>query len=327
MAIKQFLKTHQVDLGLSVESEGIFMRLPYDDANKNSMDSDGRPLNPNTVSSLQLLAEAFSKGRQHVSDDAENNRDDPLCNNKPQGIITGADLNGKYPNSFLDFAFSQGVNIISAHISCCNFPTARSLPMLWRDLLPAFRGFLETASQGVHGVVSNLQGQALTKAKVSVVGHGGSHPINIDGLEVQGSRRGFLALLPHGNHQLTFKLANYATKIVDVDIKPGEMIRQNVALDLIQDPDGQMKYRSASQIGTLLNQLTIEYAGKARVYHIGETAAKAPLLVMEVSDDLEMSHLKPAIKVCIRFTVSSANYKLNANLSIHFFYIKNDLKP
>ena len=95
MAIKQFLKTHQVDLGLSVESEGIFMRLPYDDANKNSMDSDGRPLNPNTVSSLQLLAEAFSKGRQHVSDDAENNRDDPLCNNKPQGIITGADLNGK----------------------------------------------------------------------------------------------------------------------------------------------------------------------------------------------------------------------------------------
>ena len=296
MAIKQFLKTHQVDLGLSVESEGIFMRLPYDDAsaaNKNSIDK--RPLNPNTVSSLQLLAEAFSKGRHVVSDDAENKRD-PLCDNKPHGIVTGAELNGKYPNSFLDFAFSQGVSIISAHISCCNFPTARSIPMLWRDLLPAFRGFLETASQGVHGVVSNLQGQALTKAKVSVVGHGG-HPINIDALEVQGSRRGFLALLPHGTHQLTFKLENYATKIVDVDIKPGEMIRQNVALDLIHDPDGQMKYRSASQIGTLLNQLTIEYAGKARVYHIGETAAKAPLLVMEVSDDLEMSHLKPAIKV------------------------------
>ena len=74
------------------------------------------------------------------------------------------------------------------------------------------------------------------------------------------------------------------------------MIRQNVVLDLIHGED-QMKYRSPSQIGMLMNQLSVSYAGKARVYPIGETAGKNPLLVMEVSDDLETSHLKPAIKV------------------------------
>ena len=173
--------------------------------------------------------------------------------------------------------------------TACDFPKAREVPMLWRNALPAFRAFLETASQGIHGVVSNLKGEALTQAQVTLDG-------DRESLEIQGFGRGFLTLLSYGSHQLLFRLDGYANKAVEVDIKPGEMIRQNVVLDLLHGED-QMKYRSPSQIGMLMNQLSVSYAGKARVYPIGETAGKNPLLVMEVSDDLETSHLKPAIKV------------------------------
>ena len=136
----------------------------------------------------------------------------------------------------------------------------------------------------------------MTQTQVTLDGDGGT-------LEIQGFRRGFLVLLPYGAHQLSFKLDGYATKLVEVEIKPGEIIRQNVVLDLAHG-SGKMKYRSSSQIGMFLNQLSVSYPGKARVYPIGETVGKAPLLVMEISDDLETSHLKPAIKVCFSIALN-----------------------
>ena len=179
---------------------------------------------------------------------------------------------------------------LSFNSTTCNFPKAREVPSLWRNVLPALKSFLVTASQGIYGVVSNLKGEALIQTQVTV-------DEDREALEVQGSGRGFLALLSPGMHQLSFRLEGYAPKTVEISVKQGEMIRQNVVLDLAHD-GGEMKYRTSSQIGMLLNQLSNNHPGKARVYPIGETVEKAPLLVMEVSDDLETSHLKPAIKVC-----------------------------
>ena len=63
----------------------------------------------------------------------------------------------------------------------------------------------------------------------------------------------------------------------------------------------QQQYHTQDQIGMLMNQLTIDYAGKARVYPIGETSGRSSLRVIELSDNLESAHLKPAIKVRISF--------------------------
>ena len=55
----------------------------------------------------------------------------------------------------------------------------------------------------------------------------------------------------------------------------------------------------SAEIGALMNQLLITYPGKARTYPIGETKGHSMLYVIELSDSLENSHLKPAIKVCV----------------------------
>ena len=98
------------------------------------------------------------------------------------------------------------------------------------------------------------------------------------------------------SHKLSFKLEGYETKQVEVKLRPGQMERQNVILDPVSDSEGQ-EYHTPDQIGMLINQLSVSYAGKARIYPIGETSERSPLLVLQVSDSLENAHLKPAIKV------------------------------
>ena len=104
-----------------------------------------------------------------------------------------------------------------------------------------------------------------------------------------------MALLSAKNHQLSFKLQGYQNKLVDINLKPGEMARQNVVLDILHEEE--MKYHTQDEIGRLMNQLPVTYAGKARTYPLGETKGRSMLYVIEMSDSLENSHLKPALKV------------------------------
>lgn len=95
-AVKQFLKTHRVDIALSIEAGGVFMRLPYDEEGPHS-----RKMHPSNLKNLHFLAEAF--GNEYTV---------PKSDVKPQ-IVTGSSL-GKYRNSFLDYAFSQGIDVLAA---------------------------------------------------------------------------------------------------------------------------------------------------------------------------------------------------------------------
>ena len=88
-----------------------------------------------------------------------------MCEDK--GVVEGSTLE-KYHGSFLDYSFSRGVDMISAHVSCCDFPHSRELPFIWRTNLPGLKAFLATASQGLFGKVSNLKRQALTETTVMV---------------------------------------------------------------------------------------------------------------------------------------------------------------
>ena len=74
------------------------------------------------------------------------------------------------------------------------------------------------------------------------------------------------------------------------------MQRKNVVMDSL-DAQENLKYHKESEIGAFLTALKQSYPGKARTYPIGETVNKRPLLAVELSDDLETSHLQPAIQI------------------------------
>ena len=282
-ALKYFFSTHGLNVGLSLEGEGDFIRLPYDDETNNAQ----RARHTSTENNLMVLAQAYLDGQNKSLSNSKSDLDE-ACSQKPNSgsIVTGSALK-KYRGSFLDYAFTQGTDIISAHVTCCNFPNAREIPILWKRNLPALRAFLKAATQGVFGKISNLKGDVKTVLPTKVMSD--SHPLEIR------KDASFLAFLPPGDHRLSFKLSGYETKVLAINLKAGEMVRENVLLDVIQVKE--LKYHSQDEIGQLMNQLLVTYAGKARVYPIGETTGRSILYVIELSDSLENSHLKPAIKV------------------------------
>ena len=279
-AVEFFLQTHNISVALSLEGEGIFTRLPFD----NDAVSYKRTMHQSANDNLMTLANAYSQGRANEHDGDVGDKCD---SKKPTGTVIGSALHGRYRGSLLDYAFAQGTDIIAAHVTCCNFPVGGDLPYLWRANMPALQSFLAAATQGIYGKVSNVHGQVLSQVTLTV----NDKPMEIrpNGL--------FLALFPKpGDYHLSFKLNDYQSKEVEVRLKVGEMARQNVILDPIEEL-GHQEYHTPDQIGMLINQLTVTYAGKARVYPIGETAGRSPLLVIQVSDSLESAHLKPAVKV------------------------------
>lgn len=273
-ALKFFISSHSLNIGLTLEGEGEFIRLPYDDENEAS-----RAMHSSTESNLNLLARAYLQGRGNESSSSTS------CHKKPAvgSIVQGSSLD-KYHGSFLDYAFSQNIDVIAAHVTCCNFPHSRELPFLWKTNLPSLMSFLHAATQGVFGKVSSIKGKELTATRVS-----------INDQPLENTDAGFLALLPQGNHRLSFTLPGHQNKVLEINLKPGEMSRQNVVLDALRE--GQLKYHTPDQIGSLMSTLPITYAGKARVYPIGETSGRSILSVIELSDNLDNAYLKPAIKV------------------------------
>ncbi len=295
-ALKFFFSTHHLNIGLSLEGEGDFIRLPYD--NEAPETNPKRSKHESTQRNLMILAQAYQQAKINGQNNDTNNSQCHRKKNDEQ-IVQGSSLNGKYRGSFLDFAFEQGTDMISAHVTCCNFPHGRELPFLWQKNLPGLKAFLFAASQGVFGKISNLKGQELNSAQVKLDGAN---------LEVT-SDATFLALLTQtGGHRLSFSLSGYENKVMAINLNQGEMARENVVLDPIAKT--QLKYHTEDQIGGLISTLPVSYPGKARVYPIGETNGKALLSVIELSDTLENSHLKPAIKV--------KNFVLHAQISQGF---------
>ena len=83
-------------------------------------------------------------------------------------FITGV-VSSSGDNSLLFYAQTElSTPVVAAHLSCCKKPHARNLPNLWKENLGPLLNFLDTAGQGVFGVVSDVDGNGLADTKVIV---------------------------------------------------------------------------------------------------------------------------------------------------------------
>ena len=58
-----------------------------------------------------------------------------------------------------------------------------------------------------------------------------------------------------------------------------------------------LPFRSMKQIQSHLGELAAKYPEQARPYEIGRSSGGNAITVLEISNDLRMSHVKPAIKI------------------------------
>ena len=197
-AVKTFLRNYRIDVGLSVESNGLFMRLPWDDDRKSD---------PPMEDSLRFLATSYYKSNNDLINET-------CSNNVANGLIKGSSLS-KYSGSILDFMSSNYNSLfISAHISCCNYPYPRELPSLYKNNLPSLKSFLRSATQGIYGHVTDIKGRPLKDAIISLLSTnvGNSEIIPV----INGS---FTLILPVGVYKLNVTLEGYDDKIVEIKIE------------------------------------------------------------------------------------------------------------
>ncbi len=169
-AVRQFLRSHKVDAALSLESGGLFVRMPWDDSSRMRKNSTKVRQEktlisyfiqtiffPQSDSTLRFLGESFLKSHSALSNSSAASAG---CPSRPTGLAYGSDLNEYSGGTLLDLVRSQPGSppAVAAHVSCCLFPRGRDLPELWRSNLRPLMAFLGAASQGIHGQVRKLAG-------------------------------------------------------------------------------------------------------------------------------------------------------------------------
>ena len=279
-ALKTAIQNYNIKVGLSVEGRGVFVRIPWDDPKSHPYETI--PLNAEM--SFKTLAQSYFDVHEEM-------RKGISCtgSNEPAGVKSGSEVSTDYHNTLLDYAYSHQASLfISAHLSCCDYPHEREVPKLWMKNLDPLMSFLNTASQGFFGQIMDIHQQPLSNAILSINGDE-----QIIRLSPEGK---FVAILPPGKYRWKISLPDYDTKIFDIDVRAREMQRTNVVLDSL-DAQENLKYHNEGEIGAFLTAMKQTYPGKARTYPIGETVNKKPLLAIELSDDLDTSHLQPAIQV------------------------------
>lgn len=157
--------------------------------------------------------------------------------------------------------------------------------------MPALQSFLMAASQGVSGQITDVSGQPLSGAKVLMTETGGK----AKQLRLTPGAR-FTALLPgRTTVKLAFSLSGFEPKVAEVDIEAGQMVRRNVILDPEAVLPQALRYRNVERF---LHELQMNHSTKARSYSIGKTSSgQRDIMVLELSDDLAASHLKPAVEI------------------------------
>ena len=282
-AIKTFIQNFSIQVGLSIEGDGVYMRMPWDEPNGEEV------MPPDFRLTLEKLASSYAGAHPRM----DGSWTCPALTDHapyPVGVVNGAQVS-KYKHSLLDYALkSFGATFVAAHVSCCIHPNGRELPELWKENLIPLKAFLNTSTQGIFGKVSTVKGSPLPTTLVEIEGQSNQK------LKLNSEGR-FYAALDVGKYRVSFKLDGFESKSFEFQVNSGDLTAKNIVLDSLDDTNEKMVYHKENEIGSILNQLSSTYRGKARVMPVGKTANDKSLLAVELSDDLHNSHLQPAIKI------------------------------
>ena len=169
-AVKTFLSTHRVDSVLTLEANGVFVRIPWDgerrEGSKETDADDG---------SLRFLAGEYLKAHPSMGNGSAANSaaacsgggDGGRSGDRPTGIVYGSTLGGEYSGTLLDYVrLTLGVPAVAAHLGCCDFPNRHELPRLWRENMDSLLAFIEASTQGVYGQARTRFDQAMTHPQI-----------------------------------------------------------------------------------------------------------------------------------------------------------------
>ncbi|CAL4060287.1 unnamed protein product, partial [Meganyctiphanes norvegica] len=253
------IKPHSI---LSLESGGIFMRYPLDDPSvQDSITED--------EASFQFLTEIYAKA--HPTMLQNENPCKKMTAEAPVGVLHGSQL-GVYKNSLADYIHNNIKHslMMSAHISCCNYPAGSKLGGLWRQNKDPLLAFLDASHQGVAGQVVDAKGTAIPNATLLV-----------DDKQLELAFQGtFRKLLPIGKHTIQVYAAGHENKSVEIVVVPKKEASASLMLDSLQKE--KLIYHTYYQMEDTLRKLQANYSKLASIYSIGRSVKSRQMLALKI---------------------------------------------
>lgn len=270
-AVKAFVSRYDIKMALSLEGNGVFVRTPWDRERGGSTSTGSNSL-------FQLLGKTYANshgGMRRKTETCGANKDGP------KGVvIEGSSLKISYEGSMQDYMWERyNVPMVSAHISCCNYPASpRNIVKAYKENLAPLIKFLQLVNQGVWGRVLDSNNNPISNVTIVMAG-------KILVTDLQGV---FVTVFPVGRYRMVLTHSKYERKSVDFSVTKSEMVRRDVVLDIL-DTSG-LVYHNREQVKESLESLVMQYPGQARLEdHIG-------LHCIVISDDLDAG-IKPAIRI------------------------------
>jgi len=272
-AVKRFMGRFDVKFALSLEADGMFLRIPYDDM-KYAADSK-----TDADDVFIMMAEAYQKSHTLLKK-KENHCAPKESQSKgvlPRGIAHGAKLSTNYAGSMQDFLWNKyNIPMVSAHISCCKFPQPRKLVDLYKENLPSLLKFMELTYQGVWGIVTDSENNALVNVTVNIGGK----------LAITDNNGIYMTIYPVGHHGLEIVHKNFKTKLMKFSVEKNRMERRDVMLD---SSSPSLSYHNMEQVKSSLQSLVKQYSKFSQFYE------HEALECIKITNDL--SSIKPIIRI------------------------------
>ncbi|KAJ8930584.1 hypothetical protein NQ314_016596 [Rhamnusium bicolor] len=114
--------------------------------------------------------------------------------------------------------------LLTAKISCCEYPDIGNIPYVWRDILAPIMSVLESTLTGVEGYVKGAKMMPMLNATVKVPGLNRT-------FEVTKKLAHFKIMLPPGKYDLEVACHGYENKLLHVAITEGNLLNLNVILN------------------------------------------------------------------------------------------------
>ena len=193
----------------------------------------------------------------------------------PNGITNGAKWQERH-YTLEDYAYLD-LNILSitAHVSCCHFPSENQLPRIFQQNEPSLLAIIEKSQQGVKGDVYDAVRFPIREAYLSVFGR--NTVINVT--KDYGS---FYRILPEGKYKMMAHARGYTSIVKDVTVRPGSV---NQVMFSLNKKMSTYKYHNTEDIEEILNQLSRHCASVMRLYTIGMSTQRRAIRVVELSDN------------------------------------------
>ncbi|KAJ8985210.1 hypothetical protein NQ317_018239 [Molorchus minor] len=113
--------------------------------------------------------------------------------------------------------------MLTAKVSCCEYPDAGNLPYIWRDILGPTMTVLQTTLTGVEGYVKDTKLAPMSNATVKVSGMAQSY-------EVTKNLAHFKIMLMPGKYDLEVTCPGFESKLLHVQVTDGNLLSLKVTL-------------------------------------------------------------------------------------------------